>query len=65
MDKTQRESDHTTDEGYDEAARGGKGVPPSDVGIPVDPDEVSADPDDREARNAANDVRRRDHSADS
>ena len=52
------------DEGYDEAARGGKGVPKSDVGIPPNPgDSVGGDEFDREAREAANDVRRRDRSA--
>ena len=51
-------------EGYDEAARGGKGVPPSDVGVPPTPDEgMGGDEFDREAREAANDVRRRDRSA--
>ena len=40
-------------EGYDEAARGGKGVPPSNVGIPPDPGEERArDPDDEAAREA-------------
>jgi hypothetical protein len=53
-----------TDEGYDEAARGGKGVPPSDVGIPEEDDIPPRDEFDREADEAANDVRRRDHSAD-
>ncbi len=52
-------------EGYDVAARGGKGVPPSDVGVPPPPGEsTDGDEFDREAREAANDVRRRDHSAD-
>ena len=52
-------------EGYDEAARGGKGVPPSDVGIPPNPeDSVGGDEFDRAAREAANDVRRQDKSAD-
>ena len=51
-------------EGYDEAARGGKGVPPTDVGVPLRPDDsVGGDEFDREAREAANDVRRRDKSA--
>jgi hypothetical protein len=51
--------------GYDEAARGGKGVPKSDVGIPPNPgDSVGGDEFDRAAREAANDVRRRDRSAD-
>jgi hypothetical protein len=53
------------EEGYDEAARGGPGVPPSDVGIPSNPDEsTGGDEFDRAAREAANDVRRRDTSAD-
>jgi hypothetical protein len=51
-------------EGYDEAARGGKGVPPTDVGVPLTPDErPDADAFDREAREAANDVRRRENSS--
>jgi hypothetical protein len=51
-------------EGYDEAARGGKGMPPTDVGVPLTPDEPpDSDEFDREAREAANDVRRRDNSA--
>ena len=51
--------------GYDEAARGGKGVPKSDVGIPPNPgDSVGGDEFDRAARQAANDVRRQDRSAD-
>lgn len=51
-------------EGYDEAARGGKGMPPTDVGVPLEPDDsVGGDAFDREAREAANDVRRRDNSA--
>jgi hypothetical protein len=53
------------DEGYDEAAHGGKGVPASDVGLPANPgDSVGGDEFDRAAREAANDVRRRDKSAD-
>jgi hypothetical protein len=52
-------------QGYDEAAHGGKNVPPSDVGIPPNPEEgVGGDEFDRAARDAANDVRRRDKSAD-
>ena len=54
-------------EGYDEAARGGKGAPPSNVGIPPNPgdsDVRTGDEFDREARDAANQVRRREHSAD-
>lgn len=51
--------------GYDEAARGGPGVPPSDVGIPPNPgDDTGRTVDDYEAREAANDVRRQDKSAD-
>jgi hypothetical protein len=51
--------------GYDEAARGGKGAPKSDVGIPPNPgDSVGGDEFDRAAREAANDVRRHDKSAD-
>jgi hypothetical protein len=53
------------DEGYDEAARGGPGVPPSDVGLPPNPgDSVGGDRFDRAGREAANDVRRHDRSAD-
>lgn len=54
-------------EGYDEAAHGGKDVPSSDIGIPPNPGESVAgegDEFDRAARDAANDVRRREHSAD-
>jgi hypothetical protein len=51
-------------EGYDEAAHGGKGVPSSDVGIPLNPgDSAGGDSFDRAAREAANDVRRQDKSA--
>ena len=51
-------------EGYDEAARGGKGVPPTNVGVPLDPEGTSrGDEFDRAAREAANDVRRQDSSA--
>jgi hypothetical protein len=53
------------DEGYDEAAHGGRDVPASDVGIPPNPgDSVGGDEFDRAAREAANDVRRQDKSAD-
>ena len=46
------------EEGYDEAARGGPGVPPSDVGVPENPDDsIGGDEFDRAAREAANDVR--------
>ena len=52
-------------EGYDEAAHGGKNVRPQDVGIPLNPgEEAGGDAFDREAREAANDVRREDTSAD-
>jgi hypothetical protein len=58
----------TTDrqkQGYDEAARGGRGVRPSDVGVPPNPgEEGGGDENDRAAREAANDVRRQDKSAD-
>jgi hypothetical protein len=48
-------------EGYDEAARGGKDVPPSDVGLPPTPDDSAAgDEFVRASRDAAYDVRRRD-----
>lgn len=51
--------------GYDEAAHGGKNVPSSDVGIPPTPgDSLGGDEFDRAARDAANDVRRQDKSAD-
>jgi len=60
----ERTLEERQNDGYDEAARGGPGVPPSDVGIPTDSDdETGGDAFDREAREAANDVRRRDHSA--
>jgi hypothetical protein len=53
------------EEGYDEAAHGGKDVPASDVGIPANPgDSVGGDEFDRAGREAANDVRRQEHSAD-
>lgn len=52
-------------EGYDEAARGGPGVPPSDVGVPNSGSgSRPRDAFDRAAGDAANDVRRREHSAD-
>ena len=57
--RTQRQN-----EGYDEAAHGGKNMPSTDVGVPHEPDHRSDDPFDREADQAANDVRRREHSAD-
>ena len=66
--KSGSDSDQQTqNEGYDEAAHGGKDVPASDVGIPIsdrDRERLSGDPFDREAAEAANDVRRREHSAD-
>jgi hypothetical protein len=50
--------------GYDEAARGGKDVRPRDVGVPPNPgDSVGGDEFDRAAREAANDVRRQEKSA--
>jgi hypothetical protein len=49
--------------GYDEAARGGRGVPPSNVGTTPGQPRRREDAFDREAREAANDVRRRDSSA--
>jgi hypothetical protein len=54
-------------EGYDEAARGGPGAQPTNVGIPMSPgdrDIRQEDAFDRAEREAANDVRRRDRSAD-
>ncbi len=54
-------------EGYDEAARGGAGARATDVGVPPNPGEDDVrreDEFDRAAREAANDVRRREHSAD-
>ncbi len=60
----ERTTTRRQDEGYDEAARGGKNVPPSDVGVPPNPgEEVGGTEDDRAAREAANDVRRQDKSA--
>jgi len=53
-------------EGYDEAARGGKGTLPSDVGVPIaesDRKALSGDMFDRQGAEAANDVRRREHSS--
>jgi hypothetical protein len=47
--------------GYDEAARGGPGMPTSDVG--TGETRRQEDEFDREAREAANDVRRRESSA--
>lgn len=52
------------DEGYDEAARGGKGVPPSDVGVPLDPDDhLGGKETDPAARDTAGEVPRRDRPA--
>jgi hypothetical protein len=66
-DKDELWTDRATqkqNEGYDEAARGGKGMPPTDVGVPLRPNDTSGgDEFDREAREAANDVRRRENSA--
>jgi hypothetical protein len=61
---TERQRSDKQDEGYDEAARGGKNVPPTDVGVPQERDKRAGDAFDREADQAANDVRRREHSAD-
>ena len=53
------------EQGYDEAAHGGADVPASDVGVPPNGDEeVGGDAFDCAARDAANDVRRQDKSAD-
>ena len=49
--------------GYDEAARGGPGAPKTDVGTSPDQPHGREDPFDRGAREAANDVRRREASA--
>jgi hypothetical protein len=46
-------------QGYDEAARGGAGMPKSDVVTNPDSNRIG-----RDEREAANDVRRREHSAD-
>jgi hypothetical protein len=60
----QKKQEQKQNEGYDEAAHGGPGVPSSDVGIPLNPgDSAGGDEFDRAAREAANDVRRRDKSA--
>jgi hypothetical protein len=62
---TEKRDTERQNEGYDEAARGGRHMPSTDVGIPPNPgDEIGGDEDDAAAREAANDVRRRDHSAD-
>jgi hypothetical protein len=63
MAEHKRESNHDErNRGYDEAARGGPGVPSSDVGTNPDQPSRPEDPFDREAREAANDVRRRESS---
>jgi hypothetical protein len=49
--------------GYDEAARGGPGAPKTDVGVSPDQPGGRRDRFDRAAREAANDVRRQDKSA--
>ena len=67
MAESNKTDEQKQNEGYDEAARGGKGMPPADLGIPIDEADQGArsrDPFDREAAEAANDVRRREHSAD-
>ena len=64
MAENKKREEERQNEGYDEAARGGKGVRPSDVGVPPNPgDSVGGDRFDRAARAAANDVRRQDKSA--
>jgi hypothetical protein len=50
-------------EGYDEAARGGAGARPTNVGTSPGTRTMPEDEFDRAAREAANDVRRRDSSA--
>jgi hypothetical protein len=56
--------DERQNKGYDEAARGGQSVPPSDVGVPPNPgDDVGGDEFDRAAREAVAEVRRREKSA--
>lgn len=65
--ESEQEKTRRQNEGYDEAARGGKGVPPSNVGVPLNPGETDVrreDEFDRAAREAAAEVRRREHSAD-
>ncbi len=62
-DPRQEQGRPDTNKGYDEAARGGRGVPPTDVGTNPEQPRGREDPFDREAREAANDVRRRDSSA--
>ncbi len=59
MADTKSERERKQNEGYDEAVRGGKDRPPDDVGLPPNPgDKIGGDEFDREAREAANDVRR-------
>jgi hypothetical protein len=50
-------------DGYDDAARGGPGARPTNVGTSPDTRVTREDEFDRAAREAANDVRRRDSSA--
>jgi hypothetical protein len=51
-------------EGYDKAARGGKGVPATNVGTSPDPPKAGAgDVFDKAAKKAAADVKRRERSA--
>jgi len=64
MAEKKKSDEERQNEGYDEAARGGKGAPSTDVGVPLDPGGTSGgDEFDRAARDAANDVRRQDKSA--
>ncbi len=51
------------EKGYDEAARGGPGMPSTSVGTNPDQHPDGEDRFDREAREAAHDVRRRESSA--
>jgi hypothetical protein len=50
--------------GYDDTARGDRGIPSSNAGTTPDQHRGPEDAFDREAREAATDVRRRDSSAD-
>ena len=60
----QKQEQKEQNEGYDEAARGGKGVPSTNVGTSPDtPKPAPADPFDKAAKKAAADVRRRESSA--
>ncbi len=66
-ERSDRQSDEQIrreNEGYDEAARGGPNMPPSDVGIRNPGDRRMRDEFDRAADDAAMEVRRREHSAD-